>query len=209
MRGLGLLLGAAVWLIAGSLSHAQQAVTSGYDAQGRLQCVRYVTGGVTRTVTYTYDAAGNRGSVTTNSASCASSLGTPPVPPADPNTTITVTNPSITLDSQGSSLRSAASLGSASDGYGLSLVASVTGGSLAACGSVSHTAAQLTYIAPTVSPAGTTASCWVDYTLAHPAGQQKVGRITYTINGTGSAGGGGDLPGDCVPNPLTGMCDLE
>lgn len=48
------------------VASAAISVTYTYDSQGRVHTAVYVNGATTRTVTYSYDAAGNRSSVVAN-----------------------------------------------------------------------------------------------------------------------------------------------
>ena len=58
----------AATLLAGTPLAASAAISVTYtsDSQGRVHTAVYVNGAATRTVTYTYDAAGNRSSVVAN-----------------------------------------------------------------------------------------------------------------------------------------------
>lgn len=181
-------------------------MTVGYDALGRLSCVRQPGGKLTL---YTYDLAGNRTRVKTEAGtSCASqTVGAPPSLPVD----ITATNPTASMDSAVTTTWAVTALGSASDSATLTLTSAVTSGGAGSCGTASVTASQLSFTAPTVSPVGTNRVCYIDYVLHHPSGLQEGGRVTATINGLGSAGDG--TPGDngdepCVPDPRTGYCSI-
>jgi YD repeat-containing protein len=186
---------------------ATAQMTSGYDALGRLSCVRYPGG---KLALYSYDPAGNRTAVNiAPGTSCASqAVGPPPTLPV----TMAASNPSLSIDSEATATWTTPALGSASDSAALTLVSAVTSGGAGSCGTASTTATQLSFIAPTVTPVGTVRTCYVDYVLSHPTGQSETGRITATINGTGTAGGGdgggnGDPP--CTPDPRTGMCSID
>ena len=186
-----------------------QSTTAGYDSLGRLKCVKYPSGRVT---TYSYDDAGNRTSVTTASSGTCTSTTPPanapvapqaPPPPPPPAITLTANSPTNTISSRGVSTFQASALGYSSDSATLTLHAAVTGGSAAACGSVSKTTTSFTYTAPLVSPQNATLQCWVDYTLKHPNAQTKTGRATYNINGEPTPPPEED-PGD--PPPVEPEC---
>lgn len=148
--------------------------TAGYDALGRLACVRYPSGTVLR---YDYDAAGNRTVRRTEGGTCASAVGSaaPPAPPPDP-VTITVSNPSATIASRGVHNRPVAQLGVASDAAALTITAASTSGSAGSCGAVSFVAASFTYTAPMVTPVGAQSVCTVNYTLAHASSVTATGQ---------------------------------
>lgn len=188
-------------LAAAETAMGQSTATAGYDAQGRLQCVRRQAS-QTGTTTYDYDLAGNRTAVaTTSPGSCPSEAGAPPTPPQFQGA-INLTNPSDTVYSQAVDVTAVSALGSSSTPGTLSLVGAMTHGTTGSCGTVSFTATQVTYNAPVVT--GSPAVCRVSYALRHSAnGAQQTGQITYTI--TAQQGGGGedpplDPPEDCPPH---------
>jgi YD repeat-containing protein len=186
-------------------------MTVGYDALGRVACVRYPNG---KMATYSYDPAGNRTqhNVATGATCVSQTVGAPPTLPVD----ITTTNPSASINSEATATWTVPALGSASDSATLTLVSAATSGGAGSCGTANTTSTQLSFTAPTVAPAGTTRTCNIDYVLHHPSGLQEGGRVTATIQGAGTGsgggsggGGGGEDPPPCTPDPHTGMCSIE
>lgn len=192
-----MLAGALFCLLAASQAHAQSAM--GYDALGRLKCVKYPSGKV---ATYNYDAAGNRTSVVVaSSGTCGSDAGgtSAPTPPA--TITITSLDPSNTIASAASTNIAVALLGTASDSSTLTVVSASTGGSSGTCGTSSFTASTLSYTAPTLATGSANLSCWTDYALQHSNGQQQTGRASFTVTApTGGGGGGGGSNGAPTAN---------
>jgi hypothetical protein len=207
LRGL---LGLAALVLACLPMSAVAQATMGYDAHGRLICVYHPTA-TPKITKYIYDAAGNRTSRTVAAAAgqtCGSqAVGTPPSLPIQ----LTALNPSSnTLTSEDSTTFAMSVLGTASDAATLSLTSVTTSGGVGACGTASTTATVLSYTAPTVTPASASLTCYADYVFSHPNGQQKSGRVTLTIAGEDPPEGGGGGGGDpCVPNPQTGLCEIE
>lgn len=66
VRVCSLVLAASSFLLFGMVSHAG-SVSFTYDALGRIASAVYSDGTLTTTITYSYDAAGNRTSVVTTS----------------------------------------------------------------------------------------------------------------------------------------------
>jgi YD repeat-containing protein len=188
MSRIALVAGVFFCLMFAAQAHAQSAM--GYDAVGRLKCVKYPSGKVT---TYNYDTAGNRTSVVTAaSGTCGSDAGgtSAPTPPA--TIVLTSLDPANTLSSAATLNLAAALLGSSSDSATLSVVGAATGGASGTCGTSSFTSTQLSYTAPTLTTGAPNLTCWSDYTLQHSNGQQQTGRATYTVTApTGGGGGGG------------------
>eukprot|EP01030_Chromulinospumella_sphaerica_P010996 gene10996-10800_t len=206
LRGL---LGLAALLMACLPVSAVAQATMGYDAHGRLLCVYHPTA-TPKITKYSYDAAGNRTSRTVAAAAgqtCGSqAVGSPPSPPIQ----LIAHSPSAPLTSEDSTSFAMSLLGEASDSATLSLVSVTTSGGVGACGAASTTASVLSYTAPTVSPASASMTCYADYVFSHPNGQQKSGRVTLTITGEDPPGGGDPGGGEpCVPNPQTGLCEIE
>ena len=204
---LGVAFLALVCLPVGAAAQA----TMGYDAHGRLMCVYHPT--TTPKITrYVYDAAGNRTQRTVVAAAgqvCVSqTVGPPPVPPPPP-VQLTAVSPSASLTSAASTSFAMAALGYASDSSTVSLVSATTSGGSGSCGTASTTASTLSYTAPQVTPASASLTCYVDYVFSHTNGQQKTGRVTLTIAGEDPPGGGGGGGEPCVPNPQTGLCEIE
>lgn len=206
---LGVAFLALVCLPVGAAAQA----TMGYDAHGRLMCVYHPT--TTPKITrYVYDAAGNRTQRTVVAAAgqtCVSqTVGPPPTPPPPPPPPIVLTaaNPSASLNSAASTSFAMTALGSASDSSTVSLVSATTSGGSGSCGTASTTASTLSYTAPQVTPASASLTCYVNYVFSHTNGQQKTGQVTLTIAGEDPPGGGGGGE-PCVPNPATGLCEIE
>ena len=171
------ILAVIIFLAAAPIAQAQTVV--GYDALGRVKCVKQPSG---KHTVYSYDAAGNRTQKTVDSspAACASqSAGSPPSMPV----ILTATNPASTVASQSSTNYSMASLGAASDSATLALESAFSSGGAGSCGSASVTATTLTFVAPLVTPSSNTLVCYVNYVYEHPNGQHDAGRITVTIQG--------------------------
>jgi len=200
----GLALLAFVWVPAG----AQAQSTMGYDAHGRLICVYHPTTPA-KITKYSYDASGNRTTKVVeyaNGQSCASQpVGPPPTLPVQ----LTAINVSEDIPSDGSDAWAMGALGASSDNATLSLLSATTTGGAGACGTASTTSSLLSYTAPNLTPASATLTCYIDYVFSHPNGQQKSGRVTATILGEDPPGGGGGDPEPCVPNPQTGLCEIE
>lgn len=198
-----------IWYVLAALAlllpaAAAAQMTVGYDALGRVNCVRYPNG---RMATYTYDAANNRTqhNVATGATCTSQTVGGPPSLPVD----ITTTNPSATINSDASTNWATSALGSSSDSATLTLVSASTVGGAGSCGTATVTSSLLTFTAPTVSPVGTSRVCRVEYVLRHPNGQRDGGLATVTVQGVGSGGGGdGGGGGGCVMDPRTGVCEI-
>jgi YD repeat-containing protein len=179
---------------------------AGYDRYGRLKCVKYPSGKVTK---YDYDNAGNRTAVTTTSTgTCVSDAGgtTAPTVPSG-SVTLTALNPSSTTTSATTVNQAVALLGTASDSATLSIISATASGSAGSCGTSSYSASVLTFIAPSVTSPNTL-SCTVAYTLKHPNGQQTTGQSSFTINGSsgGGSGGGGGTNG--APTAVADTLDI-
>lgn len=204
LRGL---VGLAALVLACLPVGAVAQATMGYDAHGRLICVYHPTA-TPKITTYNYDAVGNRTSktvVAANGQTCGSqAVGPPPSLPVQ----LTALNPSAQLTSEDAASFAMSVLGEATDSATLSLVSATTSGGVGACGTASTTASMLSYTAPTVTPASASLTCNIDYVFSHPNSQQKSGRVTLTITGEDPPddGGGGE---PCVPNPATGLCEIE
>lgn len=178
MRFPDLLAGLALAAIAMALG-APPAVAQtivGYDALGRVSCIRVSASPNPLYTAYTYDAAGNRTAktVTGSSASCASqNAGAAPTQPV----TLTAASPNASVASSSSTNYLMTALGSASDSAILTLVsASASGIGGVACGAATTTATTLTFVAPTGPK-----TCYVDYVFSHPNGQREAGRIKVTV----------------------------
>lgn len=148
----------------------------GYDALGRVSCIRVPASPTPKYTAYTYDAAGNRTAkaVTASAAACTSqTAGAVPTQPV----TLTATNPSSSVASASTTNYLMTTLGSASDAATLTLVsASAIGIGGASCGSATSTGTNLTFVAPTGPK-----TCYVDYVFSHPNGQREAGRIKVTV----------------------------
>lgn len=202
------LMGFALLALACLPVTAAAQATMGYDAYGRLTCV-YHPASTPKITKYVYDAAGNRTQRTVAAASgqtCTSqAVGPPPTLPVQ----LTALNPSAPLTSAGSTSFPMTALGTASDASTLTVVSATTTGGSGSCGTASTTASTIGYSAPVVNPASVTLVCYIDYVFSHTNGQQKTGRATITIQGVDPEGGGGGGGEPCVPNPQTGLCEIE
>ena len=203
------LMGFALLALACLPVTAAAQATMGYDAFGRLSCVYHPTS-TPKITRYVYDAAGNRTQRTVVAAAGQTCTSQPVGPPPTPPVQLTAGNPSAPLSSEGTTTFAMAVLGSASDSSTLTVVSATTSGGAGSCGTASTSASSIGYTAPAVTPASVSLVCYIDYVFAHSNGQQKTGRATITIQGVDPPGGGGDPGGEpCVPNPQTGLCEIE
>jgi YD repeat-containing protein len=161
---------------------ARAQTVVGYDALGRLQCVKQPSGKLTL---YAYDAAGNRTtrSVAASATACGSqAAGTPPAAPVQ----LTSANPTVAIISRANSSLAVAALATAGDSATLVITGAATEGGAGSCGSVAHTGSSVTFTAPHITPINAHVVCYVDYLYSHPNGQTDAGRITYNISGEAS-----------------------
>lgn len=171
-------------LAATNQAQAQSQTTGGYDAQGRLQCVRRTVDGGTRTTTYgDYDLAGNRQTMATGaSGSCPSAGGAPPSPPSSAPGLISVTSLVLSATSGGSQAVNVADLGSSASPGSIYLMGALTQGATGTCGQAAFTATVLTFTAPVLENSNPVV-CRVSYALIQPStSARRTGQIIFNVS---------------------------